>query len=259
MRTTRKRRRGFTLLEVMVSLAILALALTAAAGVSANAFEASNYARGITVATLLARSKMVDIEQKLEKDGFSENDQEEDGDFAEEGFEKVKWTATVRKVEMDVGQLIGGLFGGEVNAESLPEQMQGYLSALNGSNPSEQLNQQVGGSELTQMLGGGMMEMMFKQVGETLSNSIREITLEIKWGKGGDEESVKFVQYVTTSGRLSFKPPTNNPALEALQPGGRGQGSVIPPTLPGGFPNPAAEGKVTIGGGGGAPQKGGKP
>lgn len=247
-------RRGFTLLEVMVSLSILALALTAAAGVSANAFEASNYARGVTVATLLARSKMVDIEQKLEKDGFSENDQEDDGDFSEEGFEKVKWTATVRKVEMDVGQLIGGLFGGEVNAESLPEQMQGYLSALNGSNPSEQLNQQVGGSDLTQMLGGGMMEGMFKQVGETLSNSIREITLEIKWGKGAEEESVKFVQYVTTSGRLTFKPPAN-PALEALTPGGRGADSVIPGLLPDGSVNPASQIKPTHNGAGGGSGK----
>lgn len=251
------RRRGFTLLEVLVSLSILALALTAAAGTSANAFEASNYARGISVATLLARSKMIDIEQTLEKDGFSENDQELDGDFSEEGFETMKWTATVRKVEMDVGQLIGGLFGGEVNAESLPEQMQGYLSALQGTNPNEALTQQVGGSQLTEMLGGGMMEGMFKQVGETLSNSIREITLEIKWGKGAEEESIKFVQYVTTSGRLTFKPPVNNPAAEALTPGGRGVGSAIPGTLPNGQPNPALQQVPSFGGGG--VKKGGKP
>ena len=66
--------RGFTLMEVMVSLAILGLALTTIAGIQANSFEASNYARRVTVATMLARSKMIAIELMLEKDGFSPND-----------------------------------------------------------------------------------------------------------------------------------------------------------------------------------------
>ncbi|NJK88601.1 MAG: prepilin-type N-terminal cleavage/methylation domain-containing protein [Myxococcales bacterium] len=65
-------KRGFTLLEVMVALSILALALTSIAGINANSFESSNYARGLTVATLLARAKMLDIELELQKDGFGE-------------------------------------------------------------------------------------------------------------------------------------------------------------------------------------------
>jgi general secretion pathway protein I len=254
--------RGFTLLEVMVSLSILALALTAAAGVTANAFEASNYARGVTVATLLARSKMLDIEQTLVKDGFSENDQEDDGDFSDEGFESVRWVSTVRKVEMDVGQLIGGMFGGEggeIDSEKLPEQLQGYLGALGGgaggagdlAGLAGQAGAAGGAGDLTQLLGGGQMENMFKQVGETLKNSIREITLEIKWGKGPNEETIKFVQYVTTTGRLSFKPPAN-PALEALTPGGRTTDNAVPATLPDGSPNPALQnGKLSTGGSGG--------
>ena len=82
------------------------------------------------------------------------------------------------------------------------------------------------------------MELVFKQVGETLSNSIREITLEIKWGRQGiDEESIKFVQYVTTTGRLSIPASGLTPA--SLTPGGRGSQSAVPPNLPGGGANPA--------------------
>ena len=239
------RARGFTLLEVMVAMSILALALVAVAGTNANSFEASNYARHITVATMLARSKMLDTELQLQKDGFSESDQEDSGDFSEEGYGEMKWTTTVRKVEVDIGQLLGGFLGGDVSPESLPEQMQTFLAGMNGQAPDEALNDQAQGSELSKMLGGGQLEIVFKQVGETLSDSIREITIEITWGrKDIDLETVKFVQYVTTTGRLNV-PQAGTPDLnqlnQALTPGGRapGAGGFTPPTLPGGLPNPA--------------------
>jgi hypothetical protein len=78
--------------------------------------------------------------------------------------------------------------------------------------------EEVGGSELKQLMGGEQMELVFKGIGETLGDSIREISLEIEWGKEGvDLENIKFVQYVTTTGRLSFQPQlastqTSNPA-----------------------------------------------
>jgi general secretion pathway protein I len=202
---------GFSLLEVMVSLAILALALTAIAGINATSFEESNYAKYISTATLLARSKMIDIEEKLRKDGLDSDDKEYDGDFEAEGYPGMKWLATSRKIEVDVAQLIGGLFGGDVSADSLPEQMQTFLGAMKGEGPGD-LKDKVGGSDLTKLLGGGGMEMIYKQVGDTLGKSIREITLEITWGtKGRDEESIKFVQYVTTTGRLAVPQGGANP------------------------------------------------
>lgn len=231
-------RRGFTLLEVMISLAILALALATIAGINANSFESSNYARHITVATLLARSKMLDVEELLRKDGFSDSDKEYDGDFSDEGYSSMKWTATVRKVEVDVGQLVGGLFGGEVQAENLPDAVTSFLGASKGESDVDpsQLGA-VEGNDLSQMLGGGMMEAMFKQVGDTLANSIREVTLEISWGSKQSAESLKFVQYVTTTGRLAM--PQGIPDLSALtgqppgqRPGDRNEKTMSPSNLP---------------------------
>lgn len=238
----RRRRRGFTLLEVMVSMSILALALVAVAGTNANSFNASNYARHVTVATLLARSKMLDVEMELQDDGFSESDKEDDGDFSEEGYPKMRWKVAIRRVEVDIGQLLGGFLGGDVDGEDLPNQMQSFLSAMNGEAPDAALNEQVGGSELSQLLGGGQLELVFKQVGETLSDSIREITLVIEWGtEGKDLESVEFVQYVTTTGRLAMPAQFGGNPAGALTPGGRGAASALPQTLPGGLPNPAAQ------------------
>ena len=234
-------RRGFTLLEVMVSLSILAVTLVAIAGINANSFESSNYARAITVATMLARSKMLDLEMELQKEGFSDSKKEFKGDFSDEGNESMKWNATIRPIEVDVGKLLGPLLGGdaEVAGDKLPSQMQSMIAGLNGSSVEQVAGQGQELGQLKDLMQNGGIELVFKQVGETLSKSIREITLEITWGrKNIDEESIKFVQYVTTSGRLSVAPSQLVPA--SLTPGGRGAQNAVPPLLPGGGTNPGA-------------------
>ena len=60
----RRRVRGFTLLEVMVALALLAAAFMALADLGGNALRNYGYARDLTAATLLARGKMVELEAK---------------------------------------------------------------------------------------------------------------------------------------------------------------------------------------------------
>ncbi|MFL5410893.1 MAG: prepilin-type N-terminal cleavage/methylation domain-containing protein, partial [Myxococcales bacterium] len=65
-------KRGFTLLEVMISLAILAVALVALSGLNGGAVQMQAYARRATQATLLLRGKMSDIEEQLQKEGFSD-------------------------------------------------------------------------------------------------------------------------------------------------------------------------------------------
>jgi prepilin-type N-terminal cleavage/methylation domain-containing protein len=252
-------RRGFTLLEVMVSLSILALAMVTIAGVNATAFESSNYAKYITVATLLGRGKMLDVEEQLRKDGFGDLDKEYDGDFSAEGHPNITWRAACREVEVDVNQLLAGLFGGEVQTDALPGQIQDFLGAMRGEG-SDQLVDSVAGSDLSKVMGGGGLELILKQVGDTLSKSIREITLEITWKDGPYNESVKFVQYVTTSGRLSVP---NAPAT--LVGGGVGNQTAGPSeaqkaagfgNLPGGLP-PFLGGGLPGGLGGGLPGAGG--
>lgn len=232
------RSRGFTLLEVMVALSILALSLVAIAGINANSFQASNYAKHLTVATLLARSKMIDVEEELREDGFGDDEKTFDGDFSDEGYPGMRWRAVARPVEVDVANLLGPFLGGEVSSDKLPSEMQAFLGAMNGELPAigDEANnfvEQVQGSDLKKLVGGEQMEVIFKQVGETLGNSIREITLEIEWGKEGvDLETVKFVQYVTTNGRLSFSPQGGGaPTLPGAQTqGGRNPlQSLIPP------------------------------
>src|SRR5690606_17729465 len=67
---SRMSRRGFTLLEVMVAVAILAIALTAILSSEVGAMRVANRARRTNVATLLARCKMAEVEEQVAREGL---------------------------------------------------------------------------------------------------------------------------------------------------------------------------------------------
>ena len=65
-----KLRRGFTLLEVMVAIAILSIALSAVFSAEAGAVRMAARARKLGWASMLVRCKMGEIEEQIAKEGF---------------------------------------------------------------------------------------------------------------------------------------------------------------------------------------------
>jgi prepilin-type N-terminal cleavage/methylation domain-containing protein len=61
---------GFTLLEVMVSMAILAIALSAVFAAEAGSVKMAGHARKLGFASMLVRCKMGEMEEKIAKEGF---------------------------------------------------------------------------------------------------------------------------------------------------------------------------------------------
>src|SRR5437588_10394900 len=100
---------GFTLLEVMISLAILAVAMVAISDLNGGAVQMHYYARRSTQASLLLRSKMLDLEEQLHKDGFSDFDDEKHGSFEEDGAPDYAWRAEILKpdIQLDERSLLG--------------------------------------------------------------------------------------------------------------------------------------------------------
>lgn len=95
-------KKGFTLLEVMVSVAILATALATLIGLNGTSMIKSGRAEKITIATMLARQKMVDIELELQKDmqkGEFPDEKSGEGQF-EEPFENYAWKMEIKRVEL---------------------------------------------------------------------------------------------------------------------------------------------------------------
>jgi len=87
--------RGFTLLEVMIAIAIIAIAFGAVLGSQSQSLTLANEARFITTAALLAQSKMAEIEAMDVHDPTSDA-----GDFGED-FPGYRWELGVHDVAFD--------------------------------------------------------------------------------------------------------------------------------------------------------------
>ncbi|MBW2002545.1 MAG: type II secretion system protein, partial [Deltaproteobacteria bacterium] len=83
---------GFTLLEVMVAIAIIAITLVAVFGSQSQSLSLANEAKFSTTAALLAQSKMAEIEAINYEDLTSDS-----GDFGE-NFPNYHWNLTVRDI-----------------------------------------------------------------------------------------------------------------------------------------------------------------
>ena len=86
---------GFTLLEVMVAMAIIAIALTAVLGSQSQSVSLASEAKFSTTAPLLAQSKMAQIEVMELKDLNDDS-----GDFGDD-FPGYTWQLSVKNVAFE--------------------------------------------------------------------------------------------------------------------------------------------------------------
>lgn len=193
-------RRGYTLLEVMVAIAILALALTAIFSSEAGAIRAGTRARKTTTATLLARCKMNEIEAHLEQDGFPAVEETgtdgccEDAETAGFGCD---WK--VERVELpepaELGEEEGQAGGAAAAAAAAPEAAQSStVDSLLSGDPE---------AAAAALGGGGICEMGFQMaypvLRPALTEVVRRVTVTVKWKEGNRDRSFDVVQYVVTN------------------------------------------------------------
>ena len=254
-------RRAFTLLEVVVALAILGLALMAIFDLNAGAVASHAYAKRITIATMLARSKMTDIEQELYDKGFDADDREIQGDFRPEGWEAYSWKAqilTPRTTELSPDKLIETLFNlppGQDGASGLAALLGGgrdggvggALSSLSSSSGglaglAQTLTSQ--GGPTTGPLGPGatgasglsalgpfaaLAQTQMQQLLQQIQQSVREVHLTVSWKEGKKTESVDVVYDVFSMRQGSDRNGTPGTPLSGTNPATPGV-----PGVPGG-------------------------
>ncbi len=151
-------RKGFTLLEVLIALAIMAVSLIAIYTAEGNSLLVSGTADRTTVASFLAQEQMVEwqiqLEQEINRNKFPD-DREEAGVF-EDPYSDYRYERRVRKVEIPFAAPDGEETGG------LP------IAAL-------------------KVIQGAL---------EEVSKSSREVTVRVIWGEGEDEEDYTLTTHI---------------------------------------------------------------
>lgn len=202
-----------------MALAILGVALVAVLQVSVQAINAHVYAKKLTVATLLARSKLVDLEQELLDKPLPADDTEESGDFSDEGWSRFKWRAKIvvpKTNGLTPEQLFGALFnlplgGGAGAGAGAGGDPAGFLGALFGASGQGGSAGSAGGAPgsggdatggLLAAMGpmAGIAGAQFGQMVQLLQQSVREVHLTVSWKEGNLTESVDLVTHVVTLG-----------------------------------------------------------
>ena len=174
-----KREDGFSLLEVMVSLAILGMALVIVSRVVTGNVRVTNHSRMTTAATFLARTRISMMEQSLLEYGFAEMDGEDTGDFSQEGFPSYRWYTNMERIELP--------------ADSTQKVQQAASTATTSTNPMEMLSGFM----------GGFMSTLMDPIRLGLQESVRKLTVRVKWNEAGKpEQSFEVVTFFTDPSRL---------------------------------------------------------
>lgn len=203
-------KRGFTLLEVVVAMAILALSLMAISRLNSGAMANHVYTKRLTVATLLARSKMIDLEQKLHDKGVSLDDEEDSGDFSDEGWPSYKWRAKIlapRTQGLSPEKLIAAVFNLPMPGAGGSDSTGGLAALFGGNGAKSAAKAPSGGGPDTSggMFGalgpmGALVQGQFTQMIDQITKSVREVHLTVLWKDGTAVESFDLVTHIVSLG-----------------------------------------------------------
>ena len=185
------RRGGFTLLEVMVALAILSMGLMALSDVTGGALRNHVRASQLDVATLLARGKMVELEERFERVGFRDFDQAEEGTFEAEGHADVSWSLQVVRPRVELGpeRILGLLTGGAGGPGQGVEALLGQL--LPATKPGEPQTVTPGSAAIAAAL-----QVQLTTLGEQIKKGVREVRLTVTWPEGKRQASFTVVTHM---------------------------------------------------------------
>jgi general secretion pathway protein I len=171
---------GFTLLEVMIALSILAMTLVVILGMVTNNIRATRHAKLTTAGTFLARGKMIDIEDQILETGFSTSDESAEGTFKEQGYPDFRWSSAIERVELPMDAM-------------QKQKDEAQDKARDSTNPMSMLTGFI----------GGMMSSFIEPIRLGLQESVRRVTIRVFWSESGrPEQVIEVVQYLTDPSKL---------------------------------------------------------
>jgi len=216
--------RGFTIVEVMIGLALLGLALTVLIKSAAGNMFNAEQAHMMGIATDLARGQMYEIEEKLLKEGFTDTDQSQldPKSFEAQGWPTIRYTYKVEAVEMPAfdelqqlaqghrkaGSGAGADHGSGASLGSSGNMGSGAGSGLGSDGPLGSFENSALGGMLSMMggglgkgtdvvgaQGGALIQSQYTMFQQILKVSVRKVTLTITYSVLGRNRDLKLVAF----------------------------------------------------------------
>lgn len=151
---------GFTLLEIMIALAIMSVSFASILSIQSSSIHATTRARTVSTVAMLARNQMIETEFKFQGKKFEEMKTEESGRF-KPPFQDYEWKTVVKDVSFPNLSAIGG-----------------------GGSGSDKKAESTEGSE-----------QITKMVTQFMSKALREVTVTVTMKQGGREQSYSLSTY----------------------------------------------------------------
>ncbi len=246
-------RAGFTLIEVMFAIAILAMAMTVVFSSNIIAARSTMHSRELTRATLMARCRLTEVEAYLVRNQLPPTDQTLE-DPAQTGEEPcctdgVVCEAKVERIELPnpatvetaagnqmLGQAAGAAaaagssFGGATGVRGgdggtplgalagAMGMMGGAAGASGGGGSGSSLA--GAGAPSPRDMAGTLLTTVYPSVKPLLEGAIRRLTITVRWHEGSREHSFDVVEYVTNPGQTL----PSNELLNQVEGAAAGQG-----------------------------------
>ena len=200
--------RGFTLLEVMIAVAILGLSLTAIFSSEVGAANVAARARRQNIAATLARCKMGEIEQIIAIEGLPALEKKDTDSCCEhapvEGFE-CDWL-----VERIILPELGAQSDEDENSrDTANRQLSQAYDEVNsaGGTPQEVIAGEAGNLAIL------ALQLAFPILKPFLEEQVRRATVAVRWKEGSKERGFDVIQYL-----VSDQPaPSDDSETEAEQ------------------------------------------
>ncbi len=221
---SRRTKRGFTLLEVMVAIAILGLGLTIILSSQAGLFSSASRGEHLTIASNFLRCKMSEIELTTAQKGFQLTDETDEGPCCDDESEGYTCSWKIERVELpplpeNTLDADGGAPGpagsaslngpGDLNMAT-PTGAPGAAgpfgalmsisatqgASLGGKATPGSVMQQLGSTGSTGM-EGMVMGFVYPSLKPMLEASIRRVTVKVMWKEGARARDMEVTQFLT--------------------------------------------------------------
>lgn len=169
LRKLRMPESGFTLLEVMIAMAIMLVAFSSILAIQSSSMSSALKSRQIHEVSMLARWAIAQTEVEISGKKFDELPEELSGTFASP-YQDYTWTRKIVEVK-------------------LPN-LQGLSKAVSAANAGES-----GGNREDDEQNSAIMEQMTKVITNFLSKAIRQVTMTVHWKRGAFDQSYDVAMY----------------------------------------------------------------